>query len=74
MIEQRRQSPTRSDRALIVFFLGSLSRGGAEKVMINVATTLQSEGHDVLLVVATELRKNLPEVRRRLPEVSHISV
>lgn len=28
--------------------------------MINVATTLQSEGHDVLLVVATDLRKNLP--------------
>lgn len=56
------------DKKKIVFYIGSLAKGGAERVVVNLASALQKSGHQVLLVTSVKLEEEypLPEGVRRI--------
>ena len=56
------------DKKTIAFYIGDLSRGGAEKVMINLARYFMSLGYEVYLVTKTvgETEYEVPEGINRL--------
>ena len=52
----------------IVFYIGSLAKGGAERVIVNLAAAMLKSGHEVLLVTSVKLEEEypLPEGARRI--------
>ncbi|MCI6811658.1 MAG: glycosyltransferase family 4 protein [Lachnospiraceae bacterium] len=56
------------ERKKIVFYSGNLAKGGAERVIINLATALLAKGHEVVLATSVQLKEEypVPEGAKRL--------
>lgn len=52
----------------IALYIGSLAKGGAERVIVNLATAMMKKGHEVILVTSVKLEDEypLPEGVRRI--------
>ena len=52
----------------IVFYIGSLAKGGAERVIVNLTQAMLKKGYEVLLVTSVKLKEEypLPEGARRI--------
>lgn len=44
----------------IVFYIGSLARGGAERVMVNISAYLKREGYEVVIVTKEQAKSEHP--------------
>lgn len=48
------------ERKKIIFYSGNLAKGGAERVIINLATALLAKGHEVVLATSVRLKEEYP--------------